>query len=152
MKNIMRKLIEKYISLDVSYEKGISYFREMMDSDKDIDKLYKNIRTIYRSKLVNGTLNIKREKIKIQDRQGKLKGQAYDISKQFLLSIIATITCAYLKEPVITLMTILPLCLSIIRNTKFSRTNYITLVISLDVLNELEQTYKKIHTKTSDLV
>ena len=147
MKNIMRKLIEKYISLDVSYEKGISYFREMMDSDKDIAKLYKNIKSIYKGKLMKGTLNIKYEKLKIQERQGKLKGSGEDFQLSYFVSIFAVLFTFLFqnlfkeaKEIVPVVVVILVVLISeLIKRSKFNRSINMTLAISLMVLEELEE-------------
>lgn len=148
MKNIMRKLIEKYISLDVSYEKGISYFREMINSDNNISKLYKNIKSVYKSKLMKGTLNIKYEKLKIQERQGKLKGSGEDFQFSYFVSIFAVLFTFLFQSlfneakyivPVAVAVILVVLISEIIKRTKLNRSINMTLAISLMVLEELEK-------------
>ena len=148
MKNSIRKLMKKHTNLDVSYEKGMSYFRKITDSDKDIDKLYQETKTIYRSKLGNGTLNIKYEKLKIKERQGKLQGSGEDFQLNYCIAIFAAFLTVLVQSlfeevkimiPVVVIISLGTLVNELIKAVKPNRSINMTLAISLMVLEELEK-------------
>ncbi len=147
--------IKGYFNVDIDYEKSIEYFNKLIDKDKDIERIYEKIKKEYSERLKKGTLNIKYEKLKIQERQGKLKGSGEDFQFSLFICIIGVLITVYIqglfkeaKEIVPTVAVILVVIINeLIKGVKPNRSINMTLAISLMVLEELEEEQVKINKK-----
>lgn len=140
--------IKNYFNVDIDYEKSIEYFNKLIDKDKDIERIYEKIKKKYSERLKRGTLNIKYEKLKIQERQGKLKGSGEDFQFSYFISIFAVLFTflfqSLFKEtkeivPVVVVVILVVLISELIKKSKSNRSINMTLTISLMVLEELEE-------------
>lgn len=147
IKKIKIKINDKF-KVEIDYDKSIKYFNQLINKDKDIERIYEKIKEEYSERLKKGTLNIKYEKLKIQERQGKLKGSGEDFQFSYFTALFSALYVVLLESlckdhekmlSTVVLVILVFLIREFIKKSKPNRSINMTLAISLMVLDELEK-------------